>query len=98
MRVAVPHTVGRAEARRRLQARAHEVAGFIPGGMADVAVTWPGEDRMAMRIAALGQEVTGMIEVEDAQVVFNVTLPPALSFVEPAIRSAVEANGRKLLG
>ena len=97
MRVAIPHDLGKEEVRRRLKGRAHEIANFIPGGMADVAVDWPGEDRMNLNVGAMGQSVDGSIDIEERQVVFTVNLPPALSFVEPMIKGAIEAKGRKLL-
>lgn len=97
MRVAIPHTLGKDEARRRLKARAHEVADFIPGGMAQVGIDWPGEDRMAMHVAAMGQDVNGTVEIEDNAVVFTVNLPAMLSFVEPMIERAIADKGRKLL-
>jgi hypothetical protein len=97
MRVAVPHNLGKAEVRHRLKSRAHEVSDFIPGGMADVTIGWPGEDRMSMDVRAMGQEITGAVEIEDAQVVFTVNLPPALSFVEGMISGAIASKGRKLL-
>lgn len=98
MRVAVPHSLGKDEARRRLKARAHEIAGLLPGGMADVTVTWPHEDRMELAISALGKSVGGFIEVEESVLAFTIDLPPALAFAEPMVRGAVEEKGRKLLG
>ncbi|MGH6786154.1 MAG: polyhydroxyalkanoic acid system family protein [Novosphingobium sp.] len=97
MRVALPHDLGKDEVRRRLRGRAHEIADFVPGGMADVAVAWPGEDRMTLSVGAMGQTVDGAIDIEEQAVVFTVTLPPALSFIEPMIKGAIEKKGRKLL-
>jgi hypothetical protein len=97
MRVAIPHELGREEARQRLQCRAHEIANFIPGGMADVQAAWPSEDRMTVQVTAMSQTVDCSVAIEERQVVFTVQLPPALSFIEPMIRSALQANGRKLL-
>lgn len=97
MRIAIPHGLGRDEARRRMAARTHEIAGFIPGGMADVQTDWPSEDHMDMRIAAMGQQIGGSIEIADTEVILSIDLPPALGFVEPMIRGAIESKGRKLL-
>ena len=65
---------------------------------ADVAVDWPSEDRMTMAIKAMGQSINTVIDVEEGAVIFQLDLPPALSFVEPMIRKAVEEKGRNLLG
>jgi Putative polyhydroxyalkanoic acid system protein (PHA_gran_rgn) len=97
MRVPIPHRLGKDEARRRLKDRSGEMAGLFPGGMAEVAITWPSEDRMAMQVSAMGQSVRGHVDVADDAVVFEIDLPAALSFVEPMIRSAVQAKAQKLL-
>ena len=97
MRVAIPHTLGKAEVRQRLKSRTHEIADFIPGGLADVTTGWPSEDQLDLNVQAMGQGIDGTIVIEEGQVVFTVNLPPALSFVEPMIKGAIEAKGRKLL-
>ncbi len=97
MRAAIPHQLPRDEVRRRLRTRSHEIANFIPGGMAQVETDWPGEDRMNLSVAALGQAITGHVIIEDTQVVLDLVLPPALSFMEPMVKSAIESKGPKLL-
>ncbi|WP_144096357.1 polyhydroxyalkanoic acid system family protein [Croceicoccus sediminis] len=97
MRVAVPHSLPKAEVRRRLNDKQDSISGFVPGGMADIETSWASEDRMVMTIRAMGQELTGNVDIEDAAVVFTIDLPPALSFVEPMISGAIEQKGRKLL-
>jgi hypothetical protein len=50
-----------------------------------------------MAIAALGQSLTGHIDVNDAQVVLSIELPPALGFLRPIVEGAVRQQGQKLL-
>ena len=97
MRVPIPHNLGRDEARRRLHERSGELPGMMPGGMADVTVTWPSEDRMNIAVKAMGSSVDAAVEVGDSAVTVIVDLPLALKFFEPLIRGAVEKNGQKLL-
>lgn len=97
MRVALPHDLDKATVRERLRSRSHEIAEHIPGGMAEVATSWPSEDRMDMTISAMGQDLRGVVELEDKQVVFTVVLPPALGFIEPIVESAIKTSGRKLI-
>jgi len=52
---------------------------------------------MNLTVGAMGQEMTGAIEVGESEVAFSVELPAALSFIEPMIRGQIEAKGRKLL-
>ena len=97
MRVPLQHTLGKEEVRRRLHARSHEIGDAIPGGMANVTTSWPDEDRMALDIDAMGNVTRTQVLIEETQVVFEVNLPPALSFVEPIIAGAIRKKGQKLL-
>ena len=96
MRIAIPHSIGKDEARRRVRERSGEIANFVPG-FASVSTMWQSEDKMDLTVGAMGQEMTGSIEVGESEVAFTVELPAALGFVEPMIRSQIEAKGRKLL-
>ena len=97
MQVAIPHDLGRAEVRRRLRSRNHELAGAIPGGMAEVATDWPSEDRMNLSVQAMGQVVSGHIDIRDTEIEVVLMLPPALGFIQPMVESAVRQQGHKLL-
>lgn len=97
MRVAIPHTLGKAEVRRRLTARTPDLAGFIPGGFAKVDHGWIDEDHMRLTVGALGQSIESRLDVEDHQVVVNVDLPPQLAFVGAAIEGAIRDKATKLL-
>ncbi len=93
----VPHKLGRAGARERLRTRAGELASHIPGGMADVRTSWPGEDEMAMEIVAMGQTISARLEVQDTLVRVYLILPPMLSFFSGMIGSAVRESGTRML-
>lgn len=97
MRVPIAHNLPREEVRHRLSSRSHEIANFIPGGMAQVETAWPDQDTMTLAVRAMGQGITGRVMIEEHQVVFEVDLPPALAFVEPMIAGAIRQQGTKLL-
>lgn len=96
MRVAIPHSHSREEVRRRMQERSGEIADLVPGGAA-VEVSWPNEDRMDFAVSAMGKTVASHVEIGEHEIAIVIDLPPALAFVEPMVRGAVEAKGRKLL-
>ena len=97
MRVEIPHNLDKATARERLKANSHKNSEQFPGGMAHVTTTWPNEDTMAMHVQAMGNELHGQVELEEGKIVFNVVLPPALSFIEPIISGAIKQSGQKLI-
>ena len=97
MRVTVPHQLPREEVRQRLRDRAQDLAGSVPGGMAQVTTSWVNDDVVDLAIAAMGPNLTGNIVIEDDQVVIDLTLPLALTFVESMIAGTVKEQGQKLL-
>ena len=97
MRVAIPHSLDKAEVRRRLDSRMPELPGFIPGGLATVDHDWLDEDRMRLAVGALGQSVVARLDVEERQVVVNIEVPPALAFLGGAIEGAIRDQTTKLL-
>lgn len=97
MRVPIAHDLPREEVRRRLRKHSHRIAEFIPGGIADVSTAWPDDDRMTLGVKAMGQGIDGVVIIEEKQVIFEVNLPMALSFVEPMISGAIREHGQRLL-
>ncbi len=97
MKVNLPHSHGKAEVRRRLRERAHEIAGFFPAGTATVETNWPEEDRMDLTVTAMGQRVAGGVEIFDDEVAIELDLPAMLGFLRGTIEAAVRRNGTKLL-
>jgi hypothetical protein len=73
------------------------MADHIPGPMAEVVTDWASEDRMNMTIRAMGQNLSGSVEIEDTRLMVEVTLPPMLAFMEPVIANAMKDQGQKLL-
>lgn len=97
MQLAIPHQLGREEVRRRLKASSGDLSDAVPGGMADIATSWSSENRMDLSISAMGQMMTGHIDVNESDVVFVIALPPALGFMEPMISASIRQQGERLL-
>lgn len=95
MRVTVPHKLSREQVRERLRTHAHELAGNVPGAQVDTS--WADDNRMNLTVSAMGQKLQGAIDIEDDQVVIDLDLPFALSFVEPMIAVQIREQGQKLL-
>ena len=97
MQVAIPHSLGREEVRRRLQGGGARIEDAIPGGMAKITTSWVDDNTLALDINAMGQVMKGSIAIEDAQVLFDIDLPLALGFVAPMVEGAIRQAGQKLL-
>ena len=94
--VTLPHQLGRAEAKQRLTGGIGKLGSFMPGGTARVDSRWEG-DRMILAIGALGQAVTGHIDVEDKQVRIELMLPPMLAAFADHIRGFLNRNASAML-
>jgi len=93
----VPHRLGRAGARERLESRIGELDKHIPGGMAEVRSSWTSEDEMAIDVTAMGQRVAAKLEVQDTIVRVHLLLPPMLAFFSGMISAAVRDGGERML-
>jgi hypothetical protein len=93
----VPHRLGREGARARMKARVGDLAGHLPGGMAEITSSWPSEDEMTMEITAMGFTIPARLEVRDSLVRVHVSLPPMLAMFSGVIGSAVRTGGEKML-
>ncbi len=95
IQVDLPHKLGAAEARRRIEGGIGRLRDFIPGG-AEVRSAWTG-DRLGLQITAMGQEVNAQLDVRDTHVRVELLLPPALAFFGQAIEAALRRKGGDLL-
>lgn len=92
----IPHSLGRAEAHRRIASRLGELERHLPGG-GTVTTRWTDDDHLAVSARAMGQDVAATVAIEDAVVRVSLALPLMLSFMAGPIRSAVQSKGEKLL-
>jgi hypothetical protein len=91
----VPHRLGAAEAKRRIQANIGQLGARLPAG-ATVSPAWEGE-RLRLDIGALGQQATANLDIFDDRIRIIVQLPPALAFFRQAIEAGLRQSGAALL-
>ena len=94
--VTLPHQLGRAEARRRLETGFANMLHGLPGGSGQGTERWEG-DRLVFSVAALGQAVSGFVDVGDAAVTMEIHLPGVLGIIASGFRSRLQKAGRLLL-
>ncbi len=95
MSVDVPHNLGAAEARRRIEGGTGQLVNRLPAG-ATAKPTWVG-NRLQLDISALGQELKANLDVQETLVRVEVVLPPALAFLRPLIETGIRRTGAELL-
>jgi|SRR5690349_18236786 hypothetical protein len=93
--VTLSHSLGRAEARRRIDGGIGRLFAHLPGA-AEVKHSWQ-DDRLNLQINAMGQAMSGIIDVEDNAVRIEMMLPPMLALFGKRIREALQSKGGALL-
>ena len=94
--VSIPHRLGRDQARARLQGASEKLRSQFGAQVAQVHETWTG-DHADFKFTAMGQSITGRIDVEESTIKLAVDLPWILAMLAEKIRGRVEQEGRKLL-
>lgn len=95
--ISISHELGAAEARRRISGGFSRMLGSLPGGaMMKMTERWDG-DRMIFEAKALGQSVSGHVDVADTAVTLVVTLPPLLAGLADELRGTLRGAGQLLL-
>ena len=94
--VTLPHQLGRAEARRRIENGFGKIAHALPGGVGRSSERWEG-DRLVFSIAAMGQTISGFIDVQETAVTMEIHLPGVLGLLAHGLKDRLRKTGQLLL-
>lgn len=93
----IPHALGAAEARRRVEAQFSRLEAQLAGvGVTGIEKRWEG-DRLHFSGRALGQAVSGRVTVLADSLQAELDLPPILAMLAGRVREALGKSGRLLL-
>jgi hypothetical protein len=95
--ITIPHQLGKAEARRRIEEGFGKIEQQLSGGgKASVDKSWDG-DRMTFSALAMGQSITGALEVLEDSIRMDIVLPGILGMLAGKVRDRVQKEGQLLL-
>jgi hypothetical protein len=94
--VVIPHSLGKAEATRRIKARIDEARKRYVAKLKVAEEHWDG-DCLSFRIAMLGQPVTGTIDVADDSVRAEIKLSWYLGHMVKPAEAFIRQEGTQLL-
>ena len=97
--ITIPHRLGREEARRRIEAGFGQLQQQMTGGMMamlSLEQRWEG-DKLQFQGSALGQKLTGRIEVLADSVQVQLDLPIILAAIADQISAKLKRAGQLLL-
>ena len=92
----IPHQLGRAEAKRRIQehiGRARQQYGAMAS---NVREDWK-DNELDFAVTAMGQSITGHLTVDDDMAHLTIALPGLLGMFARAIKQRVEQQGKEIL-
>ena len=96
MQVTVPHDLGRAEAKRRLEAGLPKLEQHIPGG-GSLTSEFASDDQLLLVINAMGQKVPVDIAIMEDRLDADVSVPPFLKMMRGQIADFVKISAEKML-
>ena len=94
--ISIPHQLGRAEARRRIESGFGKLVQQMPGSGGADSERWDG-DRLTFGFAVLGQRVAGAIDVLDTAVTMQIELPGVLGMIASGLKDRLQKAGTLLL-
>jgi len=94
--ICIPHQLGRAEARRRIEGGFANLLRQLPGSAGACTERWDG-DRLIFSVSGLGQTVAGVVEVLDAAVTMELELSGLLGAIASSLKGRLQEAGRLLL-
>ena len=94
--VTVSHELGRAGARDRIDGGMDRMLGSVGGGMLKFDRSWSG-DTMSFEARAMGQHVTGTVEVREDDATVTVRLPLLLAGMADKLTGRIKSESKLLL-
>lgn len=94
--VSIPHQLGAAEARRRLETGIDHIKATYGGKLAVLDHRWNG-DRLEFRVSALAQTVSGTVDVAGDLVTLSLELPWMLAMLAEKAKTLIQKQGHLML-
>src|SRR5690606_10207002 len=96
LEIRIPHELGREEARRRVESAAARLKGEHAAKVASVEERWEG-DHLLLKASAMGQSLSGDVQVNEKDVYIRVVLPWLLAKFAEKIKPMIEKQTRETL-
>ena len=94
--VSIPHSLGRQEAKRRLDSGISRLRPELAGLVSTLDYSWD-RDRLNFNVSAMWQPITGAIEVLDDAVRIEIHLPWMMRLLADTVAKQVRGRGIAML-
>jgi hypothetical protein len=92
----IPHQLTRVEVKQRIQEEVVKLRAQQGSMLSHFEERWV-DDRMTFSVGAMGQSISGHIDVDDRAVHVEVALPWLLGMLAAPVKQRIEQQGRNLL-
>lgn len=94
--VTIPHQLGRAEARQRIDRGFADLSRHLGGAPGALEKRWEG-DRLDFSLTSFGQAISGHVDVADTTVTVELVLPGFLAMIAGKVHGTLQKEGQLLL-
>ena len=90
LEVKVPHSLGQAEARRRLDTAVQRAQTDFGDKISEFEASWKGEDQLEIFVVVMGMKFDGEVDVLAEELVVRLQVPGMAGLFAGKIRSGIE--------
>lgn len=94
--ISIPHQLGHREAKRRLVTGIEQIKHAYGNKFAVVQDQWTG-DRLDFKVSALGQGVSGIVDIGEDTVTLALQLPWVLAVLAEKAKTLIQKQGQLML-
>jgi len=96
MDINIPHSLGRVEAKRRIEEGLPKLAAHIPGG-GGLTSQWQGDYALTMEITALGSRIPVSLTIEEDRLIGSLEVPLLMKMMQGQVAEFVKTSAGKML-
>ena len=96
--VRVPHSLGRDEVKRRLDAALARAQDEFGEKIGDLDATWEGDDRLRLLLSVMGMQIDSEVEIQVSELLVRLQIPGMAGLFAGRIKQGIEERLGGLLG
>lgn len=96
--VRVPHSLGRDEVKRRLDAAVVRARDEFGEKIGDLNASWEGDDRLRLLLSVMGMQIDSEVEIQASELLVRLQIPGMAGLFAGQIKQGIEERLGGLLG
>jgi hypothetical protein len=96
--VRVPHSLGRDEVKRRLEAAVGRARDEFGEKIGDLDASWDGDERLRLLLSVMGMQIDSEVEIQASELLVRVQIPGMAGLFAGRIKQGIEERLGGLLG